>query len=77
LTITILFRIITPTLQSSGEEVMMTTYQRAKQKTTVRPWLAAIVICLLVGSAWQLDSPSDIEVMQMVAVDKLAAESGK
>jgi hypothetical protein len=55
----------------------MTTYQRTNQKTNPRPWLAALAIALLLGSAWQLDGPSDIEVMQMVAADKLAAESGK
>lgn len=44
---------------------------------SVRIWLAAAVISIILGSAWQLDGPSDIEVMELVAADKAEAESAK
>jgi hypothetical protein len=45
--------------------------------TTPLNWLAALLICLLVGSAWQLDGPDELTVMQQVADDKAALEAGK
>jgi hypothetical protein len=37
-----------------------------------RIWLAAFVIAIIVGSAWQLDEPSETDVMQQVASNKQA-----
>ena len=34
-----------------------------------RIWLAAAVVSIILGSAWQLDEPSEISVMQAVAAD--------
>jgi hypothetical protein len=45
--------------------------------TNPRIWLAAFVIAIILGSAWQLDEPSDITVMQQVAANKQAVESDK
>jgi hypothetical protein len=42
-----------------------------------RIWLAAAVISFIIGSAWQLDGPSDIEVMQAVASNLQAVQSDK
>jgi hypothetical protein len=35
-------------------------------------WAAAALLCIILGSAWQLDGPSDLDVMQQVA-DEVAA----
>jgi len=42
-----------------------------------RIWLAAFVIAVVVGSAWQLDEPSETEVMQAVATYKTAVQADK
>lgn len=47
-----------------------------KTKTT-RTWLLAIAVALTLAAGHLLDGPSDIEVMQLVAADKAALESGK
>lgn len=42
-----------------------------------RIWLAAFVIAIILGSSWQLDEPSEIDVMQQQANNKQALESDK
>ena len=40
-------------------------------------WLAAALLCIILGSSWQLDGPSDIEVMQAVAANVQAVQTDK
>ena len=42
-----------------------------------RIWLAAALISIILGCAWQLDGPSDIEVMQAVAANMQVMQSDK
>ena len=39
-------------------------------------WLLAIALAFTLAAGHLLDGPSDIEVMQLVAADKAALESG-
>lgn len=47
------------------------------QLNSPRSWLAAALLAILLGASWQLDEPSDIEVMQLVAANKQAVQSDK
>lgn len=41
-------------------------------------WLAAFLLCIIMGAApLVLDGPDDITVMEQIAADKADAESGK
>lgn len=42
-----------------------------------RIWLAAFVICAMLGSSWQLDEPCETDVMQAVADNKQAVQTDK
>jgi hypothetical protein len=40
-------------------------------------WAAAALLCIILGSAWRLDGPSDIDVMQAVAANAQAVQDDK
>lgn len=40
-------------------------------------WAAAALLCIILGSAWHLDGPSDIEAMQAVAANAQAVQADK
>ena len=54
----------------------MRTNTRMITKTT-QAWLLAIALAFTLAAGHLLDGPSDIEVMQLVAAEKTALESGK
>lgn len=51
--------------------------RNSRHPRNIRTWLLAIAITILAGSAWQLDGPDELTVMQQVADDKAALEAGK
>lgn len=40
-------------------------------------WLAAVLLAIILASAWHLDGPSDLDTMQAVADDHAAVQQAK
>ena len=45
--------------------------------STLKNWLSAAVMALLIAASWQLDGPSDTEAAQMTADAVTALGEGK
>ena len=40
-------------------------------------WAAAALLCIIMGSTWRLDGPSDIEVIELVAEQAQTVQTDK